>query len=1114
MATNPGTLQVLAIQLGLALELLEDELGNAGLSDFLAKLGVRLPPELAGVQALADAAETAATDAAALAPLLQALAAAVAAEDLSAIPPATEQVIAQIAATIGAVDTVAAEFHTAIAASALTAEQQAELTTFAETVSERVVDYLVVRRLAESAPMVLATLDLLGLLDHEPIDPPPGDPFAVGFVRAELHLDRLGRLVDDPAGHLNAVYGWGGADFAALEFFQRLQRLLDATQVVQTHLLTPAGQSPLLEAYMLGFRVDDTVSPNRLDVDVRFPGSQTFTRSYPLDDPWSIEVNATAAFAEDLTAEIAPPFTATLKPPSGTVEATVTAGLHATPPAGKPAVLLGDPGGTRLQADQAAFDAGFSVSWDPVNNHATGEPTASLTLTNGHLIISLAGADGFLASVLPQSLDVAAAVDAQWRPSTGLVFKGGAALVVTIPVNARIGPAHIAVLDVGLGVDPSALTLALRLSGDIALGPFAASVKDVGAAVALAFQRGNLGPLDLGLDFLPPTGLGLSVGTGPITGGGFVGYDPVTGRYSGSFQLTAGSIGISATGLLDTRLPTGPGYALLILLRATFPAIEIGFGFALTSVGGLLALNRSVDVDTLRARLAAGTAGRILAPEDPVRNAPTLLADLQAAFPVTPGVTVIGPTLQLTWAELVTFDVGVFFEFPGPRRVVLLGSARVAIDNPDGDAPYVQIRVDILGEIDVQKQTVSFDAVLVDSTLMQILALTGGAAFRLSYGAEPYVVLTIGGFFPGFSPSPLIFPSSLSRITMTHGVPSDELYLRFEGYFALTTNTLQFGASIEVVINLDSFNIQGLLSFDALIQRSPFHFTFDIHASVNVRYKSHNLGGLDLSGQLSGPGPVIFHGSVSISILFFSISFDETFTLGSADPPPISTVASALAELVGELTNPANLRASAATDPWVALAPPPTTGPPVVSPLGQLVWAQQRAPLELLLQKFDGSPLSGAQTVHATGPDVTGPDQDWFAPGQFTALSDADALSTPSFERLQGGVRIGPTGTDDGPATTITVTVRQIRVPAPPVVTNPFPFPPWLVLAGLSRTGAVLATAAEPILSVSATSWQVHADDGAVLATGLTQAQAHQMSRQAVGAAAVPADGLVAGFAF
>ena len=984
MGTNSGTLQVLANQLGLALGLLEDELADAGLSDFLAKLGVRLPPELAAVQSLATAAETAATDAAGLAPLLQALATAVQADDLSSILPATENLIAQIATTVHAVEQVETELNTVVAGSSLDTAQRAELVAFAETMAERVLDYLVVRRLAESAPMLLATLDLAGLLDHEPVDAPPGDPLAVGYIRTELHLDRLGTMVDDPAGHLNTVYGWGGADFDALELFQRLQRLLDATGVVQTHLLTPAGQSPLLEAYVLGFQVDDSVTPNQLAISVRFPGSATFTRSYQLSDPWTIEVDASAAFAEDVTAQIAPPFAATLKPPSGTVDATVTAGLHASPPPGTPVVLLGDPGGTRLQADKAAFDSGFSVTWDPTNNHATGEPTLSLTLTNGHLIVSLGGADGFLASVLPQTMDVTAAVDAEWRPSTGLVFKGGAALVVTIPVNARIGPAHVAVLDVGLGVDPSALTLALQLSGDIALGPFAASVRDVGAAVALGFERGNLGPVGLTFRFLPPTGLGLSVGSG-------------RDHRRRVHRLRPGHRAVRRLVPAHRRIgrrqrrqdcstlgcPTGPGYALLILLRATFPAIEIGFGFALTSVGGLLALNRRVDVDALRARLAAGTAGRILAPEDPVRNAPMLLADLQTVFPTTPGVTVVGPTLQLTWAELVTFDVGVFIELPGPRRVVLLGSARAAIETPAAARRTCRSASTSSASSTSRRRRWPSTRCCVDSTLLQILradrrrrvpALLGRRAVRRA--DDRWVPPRFLPRRRWCSPPALLasrWPAARRPTRSTCGSRATS---------RSPPTRCSSAPRSRSSINLSPFNIHGLLGFDALIQRQPFHFTFDIHASVNVRYRSHNLGGLDLRGQLSGPGPVIFHGKVCIEILFFSICFDETFTLGSSSPPPVTTVADALAELAGELSNPANLRASATIDPWVRAGPADRRPARRSSPRSASWCGPSSAPRwSCCCRSSTALRWLAAQTAHVTGPDVTGPDEDWFAPG-------------------------------------------------------------------------------------------------------------------------------------
>ena len=135
-------------------------------------------------------------------------------------------------------------------------------------------------------------------------------------------------------------------------------------------------------------------------------------------------------------------------------------------------------------------------------------------------------------------------------------------------------------------------------------------------------------------------------------------------------------------------------------LRATFPGIQVGFGFALTGVGGLLAVNRRVDVDALRGRLASGTAGRILAPQDPIRNAPALLADLDAVFPVAPGVTVIGPTAQLIWAGAGALRHRRVHRAAGTvkDRVARFG-ARAR--SSGGGRAYLSIRVDIVGVIDL-----------------------------------------------------------------------------------------------------------------------------------------------------------------------------------------------------------------------------------------------------------------------------------------------------------------------------------------------------------------------------------------------------------------------------
>jgi hypothetical protein len=442
----------------------------------------------------------------------------------------------------------------------------------------------------------------------------------------------------------------------------------------------------------------------------------------------------------------------------------------------------------------------------------------------------------------------------------------------------------------------------------------------------------------------------------------------------------------------------------------------------------------------------------------------------------------------------VRFDIGVFIELPGPRKIVILGSARAGIENPGGGKPYLQIRLDILGVIDFAQQLIAFDAVLIDSTLLEILDLTGGAAFRLSWGSEPYVVLTVGGFHPAYNPAPLVFPSSLTRIAMVRGAPGDLLYFRFEGYFAVTTNSLQFGASIEVIISLGPFNIRGFLGFDALIRFSPFHFQFGIHATVQVRYNSHTLGGLDLEGDLSGPGPVVFHGKVTYEILFFEISFEETFTLGSSTPPAVTPVASAAKVILGELAIPANVSSTGASDARVAVEPATTTTLPVISPLGQALWRQDKAPLDLLLQRFEGAPLVKPETVTVTGAAVSAPESDWFAPGSFTDLTDADALNRRAFERLHAGVRLGADGADDGPASTLTVTTKVIRLPAPPIFLVAFALPGWLQAAVAGRIGAVERAPVTPAVAIRDETWNVHGSGGGVVHADVSQAQAHQLA--------------------
>jgi hypothetical protein len=780
--------------------------------------------------------------------------------------------------------------------------------------------------------------------------------------------------------------------------------------------------------------------------------------------------------------------------------ATLTVGLVAAP--GAPAFRLGSATGTRLELGTVQVGIGTDMGADHQSVGLSAEATKAV------LVLAAGDGDGFLNAVLPAGgiradLDFGIILSSE----DGLRLKGGVGLGTSFPMSVSVGPARLDSISLAI-TTTNGVALEATAAVSVEIGPVTAVIDGAGLRLAVSFPPGggNLGPVDLEPGFRAPTGVGLSVNAGVLAGGGYLRRDPGSGRYAGVLDLRALQVDITALGLLDTKLPAGhTGYALLLALRATFPAVQIGLGFALTGVGGLLALNRRVDVDALRDRLAAGTAGRILAPADPVRNAPALLADLETVFPVAPGVTVVGPTVQLLWAGLVHLDVGVFIELPGPARVVLLGSAHAEIER--GGRAYLGIRVDIVGVVDLRAATAAFDAVLVDSHLMGTLDVTGGAAFRLSWGDQPYAVLSLGGFNPAYHPEPLSFPATLAPIAMVHGTPGDELYLRFEGYFAITSNTLQFGASVEVRIHSDPFTVHGTVGFDALIQFEPFHFQVDIRASVSLAYHGDTLAGLTLTGSLTGPGPVVLYAKVCIELLFFDICYSGTFRLGPSSPPPVPAAADLLNTLLTELTNPARLRAAGEPDRHVRLRPPdPLLTTPVVSPTGALVWEQQRAPLGLLLTRISGTPLPTPAQVTATSAASPAPVSDWFAPGQFTDLTDDQALTRPAYERLTSGLRLGGTGTADGPGALATLTTRQIRLPRR--ATTPgrpvIPFPSWIVTPA--------AAPATPAITVGTENWIVTTPAGD--RSNLTGAQARQLATLTASARAIPATDRLAALAF
>lgn len=995
--------------------------------------------------------------------------------------------------------------------------------------------FLVARHIRATAPLLYALLHLFGIIDLE--ETAPGE-HRRATRRVVLRWDRLGMLISDPAGLAGEVYGWGGT-LRATELLDRSEEALRALglsagqvepdeETVATYWGDPpAAGAPVRELHLL---LATGTTDDGLHAEVGLAALPVPAQNGVAGPPSGILVSLFAAgdiallitFGDSVTGRIFGAVDAgrligvELRPgdarwaDSAAVQA--RAGLELTYAPPEPALLFGGRQGTGLRVGSAglalageAGSAGFDVG-------------VHVALSGLDLVVSFADVDAFVGRLLGTGeLTFRADLGIGWSQRGGLRVDGQAGLRFELPMEFAVGPVRLSRLLLTAGPEAGGLALSAVVTVQGSLGPLTLVVEDVGATLRLLPTAGGAAAgLSPSLALRPPTGAGMSITAGPVTGGGFVQFDEPAGRYAGVLRLKIVTVGVTAVGLVQTRLPGGrPGFALLVLLRAEFPPIQVGFGIALSAVGGLLGLNRRVEVDALRRRFAAGAAGRILAPEDPIRDAPLLLAELDEVFPVSEGITLVGPTVQLSWVELVRLDLGVFVELPGPSKIVLLGSVRAAIENPAGGKPYLQLRLDVLGVLDFAKRVLEFDGVLIDSQLLEVFELTGGAAFRLGWGDQPYVVMSIGGFHPAYDPAPLALPASLTRLAMARGRPTDVLYLRFEGYFAITTNTLQFGASVQVIVNAGPIRAEGFLGFDVLIRFQPFAFEFGFRASVRVMFNGVTLAGVRVTGVLAGPGPVTFTGELCFEILFFEICWNATFTLGSDTPPAVQPIPSAFPVLGVELREPGNLATSMTEDPFVLLRPAPDTGPaPVLPPVGRLVWTQRRAPLDLLLERFEGAPLERRETITATGPRITGPAKDWFAPGSFAELSDSDALNRPALERLHCGVELAAAGDVASTAVTVTVTVEQYRAERPDPVPVPGEARPEWLHAALDRREGVADPAPEPpAVTVEDESWVVSEPSGVPAAAGLSQAQAHQLAK-ATGAVATAAGDRVPVFAF
>jgi hypothetical protein len=685
-------------------------------------------------------------------------------------------------------------------------------------------------------------------------------------------------------------------------------------------------------------------------------------------------------------------------------------------------IRFGSTTGTRLEISQFEAHAFLAI------REPQGDYGITAVLPQAKLVLATGDGDSFLNKIIGGKKEVIFDLALGWTKTAGFYIGAQGGFEHTYSVNSSGSGSLLRLSEatIGLAFSQTGTTRILALvSGSVHTGPVELSVSRTGIEAVLDFTgaNGNFGPLDIALGFKLPSGIGIKIESDAVSGGGYLYVDVAAGRYAGVAGLTVkDKLKLKAVGLLQTKLRNNrPGYSFLLLITAEFTPIQLGLGFTLNGVGGLVGINRTANTDALRTLVQNGRTDTLLFPANILDNPQAAVATVDSAFPAAEGRYVFGIMAKIGWGtpNLLTLEAALIIEVPAPVRLILLGVLRAVL--PNESAAIVRLRADFIGIVDFGAKKVAFDAFLVDSKILQF-PLTGSFSFRLYQGDNPVFLMTAGGFHPAFTPPANADLPTLRRLTLALSQGGD-FRLTLTSYLAITSNTVQFGSKLELYADLPGpFTLQGYFGFDALFQFNPFRLQVRVGAGVAIKKGSRSVLSISLDLQVSGPAPWHVEGTGKFKVLFIKVSFriDRTFGGSVAQPALPSTnvrqlLTAALADKANwEVQQPAVKPAST-----VILRTEDQPSELVVDPGGALVARQKVVPLDYLVELYGNTTPTNGNQFRVSGVRLgeasnetpipaasLGEIRDAFAPGQFRRMTDAQKLSSPSFQLMRSGLRI------------------------------------------------------------------------------------------------------------
>lgn len=595
----------------------------------------------------------------------------------------------------------------------------------------------------------------------------------------------------------------------------------------------------------------------------------------------------------------------------------------------------------------------------------------------------------------------------------GLKIDGGAKFHLDFDISKlEIGPVKFDKLSVDLGnLSGSFGDLGMTLGSTFALdfSCLTMSFENLGISFDINFLKpdGSLGDYDFSGSFKFPDGIGISIETPVVKGAGLISYDKSEGTLFSALSLevlkkfTVGCIVDADLGVKD-----GHYFSLVALISTSFsPGIPLGMGFSLNGVGGCLGLNRMYDADAVSGGVRSGVFGSVFFVDNVMNHLTEMKTAVKQFFPEKKKQFFLGVLCKICFEPVVTCEFGLLIQAPNPMSIGIVGALKVRV----GDTNLIKINVYFFGEIDFDKG-LRFDASIVDSEIVG-MKLEGDMAFRLFWGG-PYkgFGLSIGGFHPAYKPEEgLKFAPNMRRLSLK--LNYEIVKIKLETYLAVTSNSFQIGARLDLQVGWKKFGLIGYAGFDALFVFKPFRFSFALEAGVAVMVGSAKLFSVDLALSVEGPAKWRVKGKAYFTVLFIPVKCKFSLAWGK-DPEEErrATIAVWKDVLLPELLRDTNWITSSAKQNNDGKE---DDAPMTLQPNDTFSFNQNAVPLDYSMKYCNDALPADYTSFRLKKVSIIADKEEFsletsclnndFAPSLYKELSNEERLSNPSYESVTSG---------------------------------------------------------------------------------------------------------------